>query len=135
MESKKIIEKNRLIAQFMGLLEGTHPNLPPYWVIPTEENCQGEDVMSHEFIEEKNLKYDSSWSWLMPVLIKIGTLESGRFLYELNHDRIEIWDWASREKGFLYYSCFEGEPRNYDIFGGVYKAVVEFVKWHNKQNN
>jgi hypothetical protein len=71
MKANVILENNRLIAEFMGLLKGTHSGLPPYWVIPTEDNCQGEAVMLHELIKEEDLKYHSSWDWLMPVVGKI----------------------------------------------------------------
>lgn len=57
-------------------------------------------------------KYSVSWDWLMPVVKKARPL----------------WTKDNQElAATLMQACFDG---NID---GVYKAVVEFIKWYNTQ--
>jgi len=71
--------------------------------------------------DNKELKYHSSWGWLMPVVEKIEGLGY----------------WVNRHDGDVYIT-----NNNSDIIvptpmseGGkdmYYKAVVEFIKWYNE---
>ena len=56
---------NKLIALFMGLKQDPHNE---YYLI--DEN---KDV-GYEHIHESCFLYDSSWDWLMPVIIKIADM-------------------------------------------------------------
>ena len=58
-------ENNKLIALFMGLKQDPHNE---YYLI--DEN---KDV-GYEHIHESCFLYDSSWDWLMPVIIKIADM-------------------------------------------------------------
>jgi hypothetical protein len=56
---------NKIIALFMGLKQDPHNE---YYLI--DEN---KDV-GYEHIHESCFLYDSSWDWLMPVIIKIADM-------------------------------------------------------------
>ena len=58
-------KNNKLIALFMGLKQDPHNE---YYLI--DEN---KDV-GYEHIHESCFLYDSSWDWLMPVIIKIADM-------------------------------------------------------------
>jgi len=128
-------DKNKIIAQFMGL----RPKLESPDVYSFSDSpwfvTRGNDPEKIMDDIANYAKYHSDWNWLMPVLIKMYQVERGRFIYELRDDRIEIWDWALREKegAFNYYSIFEGRSQNYDIMGGIHEAVYQFVVWYNQQ--
>ena len=59
--------------------------------------------------KEEDLKYDYCWNWLMPVVEEIDHLE-----YE--SERLTKIDNAIKTRSIK----------------NVYKAVVEFIKWYNK---
>ena len=73
-----------------------------------------EDYITDENGNHRILKYDSSWNWLMPVVQKIK---------EINIDK-PIWMFEELNQRLLFV----------DI-KGVYKCVVEYIKWYNKQEN
>ena len=56
---------NKLIAEFMGVPQGKHTHF------------MVEPFALESYAEEDDLKYDSSWDWLMPVVQKIEKLEVG----------------------------------------------------------
>jgi len=60
-------ENNKLIAEFMDLLESSLPN--KYW---TEQSKEG--FGQGELVE---LQYHTSWDWLMPVVEKIEQVHEG----------------------------------------------------------
>ena len=91
------MESNRLIAEFMGLIESSIPN--KYW---TEQVKEG--FGKGELVE---LKYHTSWDWLMPVVQNIEQ------------------DCEGVPQEMLNISL-------YSDINEVYKAVVEFIK---NQNN
>jgi hypothetical protein len=95
----KYTDANKLIAEFMGLIESSIPN--KYW---TEQAKEG--FGKGELVE---LKYHTSWDWLMPVVIKIG-------------DNANI---LGAMKKLRTYS----KVRNLE---DTYQSVVEFIK---NQNN
>jgi len=92
-----------LIASFDGLVK-TNPgavyNLP-HWHKKPNRNFMG---YTHQ------LKYDSSWDWLMPVVVKIFELKPNNdFFCHLNFPVKDIKD--------------------------VYKPVVQFIEWYNSNIN
>jgi hypothetical protein len=89
--------ENKLIAEFMGVV--FHDDENQYY------NADGLHI-------GLDLKYHTSWDWLMPVLIKC--MQTG--------DDTDKWD-------HLYNVLSE---LNVDK---LYKAVVEFIKYINQLNN
>jgi hypothetical protein len=57
----KTTENNKLIAEFMGLIESSISN--KFW---TEKNSEGFGIG-----QLTELKYDTDWNWLMSVVEKI----------------------------------------------------------------
>jgi len=73
------------------------------------------------FNELPEMKYHSSWDWLMPVVERIKSLWDAEFL-DLQL-LIEDSD-ASRISHLLVWADIDS----------VYEAVIEFIKWYNSQN-
>jgi hypothetical protein len=95
-------EENKLIAEFMGLKE-------PY-ELPQFGTIRPNGDFKTEFTSAQ-LKYHSSWEWLMPVVEKILD--------------ISFQDEGDEEDFYSIRDCIP--DRNH-----TYKAVVEFIKWYNK---
>ena len=109
---------NKLIAEFMGGIPSSVPNLInlPQTVGESSLFCVkgSEGLPSGTYKVERlnELKYNTSWDWLMPVVSKILT----------NENYIDI---TQRE------NIMDSLP--YGIEDDTYAAVVEFIKWYNKK--
>jgi hypothetical protein len=112
MTQQEIIEGNKLIAEFMGGIFET--NLPfthtKHGWIDTPAN-DGKQIA-----QDYDLKYHSSWDWLMPVIKKIHELD-------ISIDN-EV-----------------GSARQYNVVGSsigpvtiesTWQACVEFIKYYNQ---
>lgn len=124
------IENNKLIAEFMGFKtcitrsqEGKKYdyNLPNGFELIKEVEttiesnwCEVLEEQDYCFIED--LKFHTSWDWLMPVVHKIVAD------YEFNEQE-ELSDNEYRE------SLMDIVP--FGIISDVYESVVEFIKWYN----
>lgn len=110
MEKETIIANNKLLAEFMGYDDVDCPNCKHTsgcnWL-----QC---GLTPHE--KDEQLKYHSSWDWLMSVVKKIDALG------------ISIDDEV-------------GSARQYSVVGSsigmvtiesVWLACVEFIKWYNQ---
>ena len=126
----KTIEDNKLIAEFMGLSE-------PY-ELPQHGTIRPNGHFKTEFTKEQ-LRYHSSWDWLMPVVEKIESLNM-----ELLDDISYVV--VSFDVSITYGDCMITDDKdgtfvsfmNHSIdsnnkLGATYGAVVEFIKWYNKQ--
>lgn len=125
IEEKEIIEDNKLIAEFMEYkFDGIEFIIPEHTII-IPFDCQPKKSTSlHCFTttiyKPKDLKFHSSWDWLIPVIKKIREIIN----VKLNIDSFEE---IKEQKLTL-------NPYDYDI-EQVYKAVVEFIKWYNQNKN
>jgi hypothetical protein len=99
----KYTDANKLIAEFMGLIESSIPN--KYW---TEQAKEG--FGKGELVE---LDYHTSWDWLMPVVKRIVSDVEFDVGYE-NEYREHLMD-------VVPFANIED----------VYEAVVEFIKNQN----
>lgn len=99
------MENNKLIAEFMG-------NIPifenEYQMVTHNNMCYGID----------ELKYDTDWNWLMPVVEKI---ESLGIVVEIRENVCYI------ETSLGNYSELEDTKLQ-----ATYKAVVKFINWYNE---
>jgi len=84
---KTAIKGNKLIAEFMG---GKH-NGGSYYkfyygidIVGVEENCRPDSWI------ETNLKYHTSWDWLMPVVTKIKDYVLIEKPYEGLLDKVDV---------------------------------------------
>lgn len=108
------METNRLIAKFMGMT--CHHNDSNVLIFSTEN---GNDIVSIY-----DLKYHSSWDWLMHAVDKIeGMTDSKGDAYRFNIDMCNV-DIEGTDIQII------GEA--YKIVA-VYRAVVEFINLYNNQ--
>jgi hypothetical protein len=90
---------NKLIAEFMGF---------QYTSIGWYDAEESLDLKGDNTFDE--LKFDTDWNWLMPVVKKCR---------EESNDEDSYWE-------AIYYSLVDLDIDN------VYIAVVEFIKWYNE---
>lgn len=123
MTEHEILEGNKLIAEFDGAI---------FTNDDTEVYPQGylyfNDIGA---LEAKNLMYNDSWDWLMPILDKIekmGCIVEISFSLVVFCRICAIGKKEDRATNFIADNNGGLEP-----IVPVYKAVVEFIKWHNNQ--
>lgn len=125
MEANTIVEGNKLIAEFIGISDFTLNEFDKFLV--TDNN----KVIGYFSYED--LKYHTSWDWLMPVVEKIE-VEQGCI--------IEIW--LSLGKGCRINRLQpKGSnpitiPFSYEsnsTIEAVWHTVVQFIKWYNQQQS
>lgn len=123
--SRTAIEGNKLIALFMGatisdkgivLLKEWHDN--------------------HKFCEVSDLKYHSSWDWLMPVVEKITRIplpykqDDGRQDTHWPRTFGMLDEWGNPMFRFNCGKLFTADT----LIEATYKAIVDFIEWYNNQN-
>lgn len=124
MDSKEILEGNKLIADFMGLKMGIDNY--SYW-----PGCI-------EPIQERHLNYHASWGWIMPVIEKISRIphpESEQLgerldtFYPVTFGMISL----NGKPMFRFFCCslFEEDT----LIEAAWKAVVDFIKRNNTLTN
>ena len=73
---------------------------------------------------ERWFLYHTSWDWLMPVVEKIESVKAWHV--EISTDSCTIHNGLLKKPVFETYTPTKIEA--------THEAVVEFIKWHNKQN-
>jgi len=76
-------------------------------------NKEGVLFLGHH-ISANDLIYDSSWDWLMVVIHKIEVIQKEMDCETIIQTGAKIW------------------AKSNNKLEGTYKAVVEFIKWYNK---
>ena len=114
-------ENNKLIAEFMGYIYEDDRFFM--------EDSNGELVAKSQYENlHHELKYDSSWDWLMPVVDKIESLNDTKG----DPYRFTITMYDASIKGtdieILGDSYYEGSEQK---IVSTYQAVVEFIKDYN----
>lgn len=113
MTNQEILDGNRLIAEFMGGIE-IKPNY-----FKDISNTRGIFWIT-------NIHYNTSWSWLMPVVEKIeqtgANVIIGRMFCEIKHinplNQNEIFD--TRIASGVKINAVNG-------------AIIEFINWYNER--
>lgn len=117
-----IEQMDLVIAKFMGI-----KSLPDGWIVVNGR----EYALSGRYFP-KHLKYNRSWSWLMPVVEKIGstTVKSSAAYNPDLMFRIKIVNGYTEIEGtperIFYNSSVEGSMIN-----ATHKAVYHFITWYN----
>ena len=107
----KTTEGNKLIAEFMGYRFYKHlPIKRDGWQL--ESNKDTALYLAHN---DSDLKYHSSWDWLMPVIRKIKDTELSVYT----------------EKGSYLVERIDEGITSVDI-DNVFMRVIEFIKWYNE---
>ena len=110
---------NKLIAEFMGIdTKGMC-----YYIPEHEKPSNHYEGMTSTFFPDE-LEYHSSWDWLMPVVEKIMNMDTSqqRIFVTISGGEVNI----TVGKLSIYQD-------NFDSITNVYEAVVQFIKWYNKQ--
>lgn len=99
---------NRLIAEFMGAVQSDYGN----YMIFTVDNPQHTGKINHN-----EIFYDVLWSWLMPVVEKIGQLPEVRKI-SIELTGTKIWLYGD----FIQVNSIEGR-----MITHCYSTVVTFL--------
>ncbi len=117
---KEILTNNILIAEFIGFKKNGY-----LWHAPVQYlNIYPKAIFVGD--NTNSFRFHKSWDWLAPAIIKISHLK-GPF-------RISIGNVAT-------YCKVEDVPLNIkdnsntDPLTAVYNSVIDFIKWHNQQEN
>lgn len=104
-------ENNKLIAEFMGYNFITRNAFIARY--------------PKDFIDNSDCYkcFHNSWDWLMPVIEKVENLN---FAVEISESYCEIKDGSS--------IVIELGGGDYTKISATYKTLVDFIKWHNQQN-
>ena len=116
--TKEQIEWNKLIAEFVGL-----PCPPVY-----DETPFGPGV-SYGYYSVEELKYHSSWDWIMQVVEKIetdGSQETGHNEIHITENTCEIFRMSYVKPQFKNFD-------NKSKINAVWKTVVQYIQWYNTQ--
>lgn len=133
MEQNKIIESNKLIAEFMGdfkLIKEFKPEPDvdiTYMWKKTSNKSFGYDTTdwrdySTDTEYSDRVCYNFSWDWLMPVVEKI---ESLGYDFSIDNCYVRIWDGGQSNFEMTF-----SEPTKLLT---AYFAVIEFIKWYNNE--
>lgn len=121
MEENEILEGNKLIAEFMGFKQKSYtPESEKLWC----DNKHGLPV--------GELKFHTSWDWLMPVVEKISKLKIGDGIETVEYAHPRTFGMVKQETGnFMVrlngFTVHESET----LLESTYKAVIEFIKYYN----
>lgn len=116
---------NELIAEFMGWTR-KEPN--ERYNLPRWYKKSDSDLREHRFMGySEQLKFHSSWDWLMPVVGKIGDLDKPR---RENYETFELWETATFEFEDAVDGVTELKIGNINI-EFLHESVVEFIKWYS----
>ena len=115
-----------MIAEFMGLeLEQTLDGEFVYAI--KFQNHEKLNDIQVEFFLAKELKYHTSWDWLMPVVEKIELLG---YSVEKNFQRIDNdWQTLITKGNDILFQDFAEKS-----IDAMYCTLVSFIEWYNKNN-
>jgi len=121
------MKDNKLIAEFMGAV-GTPKYNPTEWdvYITGGLDVDSDDENAQHFYTPDEMKYHTSWDWLMPVVEKIECTKTDD---EDNSDSffnvmIEVFECNINGRDICI--CENGNTK----LEATYRAVVEFIKMH-----
>ena len=138
---RNITKNNKMIAEFMGGKLSAHSqNLinMPQTIGEAKIHCvkgsEGLPNGTYSLCYLHELKYHSSWDWLMPVVEKINNT-TDEFGNEMNFQIGNGFVWVDQPIGDrIYFSGNEIDHKKEPMIDKVYKAVVEFIQWYNQKN-
>ena len=117
MVKQEIIEGNKLIAEFMGLKQNDFE----HWI--NKDYLFGPQLKLFDF----ELKFHSSWDWLMLIVEKIENDLQDSFTVDIiNKNQCEIV-----RNGNEFICGYGFETVYHSKIKAVYYSVVEFIKWYN----
>ncbi len=116
---KTIAEKNRMIAEFIGHEEEQTESGEFVYAIEFQNSEKLNDIQI-EFFYANELKYHTSWDWLMPVIKEISNKTGYVYvMYDTDSYFTNMGD------SFYFGGGFESIEQ-------THIAVVEFIEWYNE---
>jgi len=116
MNNQEILDGNKLIAEFMKLpYIGKDMHGFSGYVFDLAVGKIKGNVLCYASTE--NMQFHSSWDWLMPVVHKCYKLQYGK-------------GWS--KSNCLQYCMSSDYFMAENAIELVYKEVIEFIKWYNK---
>lgn len=116
MTQQEIIEGNKLIFLFMGGREMSSETSPDG--VKTIKSAQLNDLYARNFLTD--LKYHSSWDWLLPVIKTAKT-------------KINKYDFDARQEASARLKAVTNEVCNINIENAHF-CLVKFITWYNTQS-
>lgn len=130
MEKKEIIEGNKLIADFMGVIpkpvDGVYVYSDMPWFSMHEKDK--EKAMKYFF---EYVKYHSSWGWLMPVIEKIEEMPLCSVCIKSNGTRIRVYNFETLDD-VIFQAYPKRNSSDKTKISVTYSAVVRFIEWYNE---
>jgi|ERR1039457_170909 hypothetical protein len=125
---RQIIKGNKLIAEFM-VIKNVFEYIMKDGISLGLYIAEDEDgSIDYSHVRINFIKYHSSWDWLIPVVSKIE--ESNEFSVIIFKGCCDIHDALGKYKSFESIEKGGGQPK----ILSTYQAVIEFIKWYNKNN-
>lgn len=126
----EIIECNKLIAVFLGYKYHPHPERDSGW--RKEKGHRKFHGMDYYLCRaHRDLKFNSSWDWLMLAVEKIERLDNVSCM----DCRVKI----ERKYCAVYYDMgierYEFSKTGSCKLQAAWLSVVDFIKWYNEQTN
>lgn len=118
-------ENNKLIAEFMEL----ESNEYGYINNPNSENYRKENRYIEYRMPLEELRFDTSWDWLMPVVEKIETLETDEDCIDFDIYSNAVVVETTETKIALYNLSEETFTTKLE---STYKAVIDAINWINQ---
>lgn len=127
MTQEEIIEGNKLIELFYsgrtlstdGTFFGRKQGMPKQY-----ENW-------YDIVSVGDLKYHSSWDWLMPVVEKIETLG---YHTKISCDEFGSWTQIHYRLSLANTTETKAVNQHGTKIENTWKSVIQFITWHNTQN-
>ena len=107
------MKNNILIAEFMDFKKDSDG-----LYLIDDYSLRADNEFQATYINE--MKYSSSWDWLMPVINKIDSYVNEKLSFSKLDDYRTNWAMIDR-------------PSKYPI-SRVYEQVIQFIQWYNKEN-
>lgn len=129
MTQKQILEGNKLIAEFMGCKkEKNNPDLyhTGHFYNTEIETGIGMQPSNEDVYGYDEMKYNSSWDWLMPVVEKI---ESLGFWINIKKNHVTV---AYDNKNTYDSNMIHSEFGDISKIERVYICVINFIKFYNE---
>ncbi len=131
---QEIDEGNKLIAEFMGGMYSKHAEAWGFGRAQVKPLKNFPDAIWAENWE-KELKYDSLWDWLMPVVRKIEDLHLS---VDICTGSVVIISRGTEDEDLLFMNIFmhigedvdEKEPNG--KLRTLWRVIVKFIRWYNK---
>jgi hypothetical protein len=121
------MESNKLIAEFMGAV-GTPMYNPTEWdiYITGYLDVDSNDEKAQHFYTPSEMKYHTSWDWLMPLIEKIEILG---YRFEKNYQPIDKdWQCLIVKGNDILYQEFSNNSLD-----ASYYVVSNFINDYNNQ--